>query len=311
MARLRRWLRRLGIGLLVLAVLVTVASLLYNVFTSGRERPATQLSSGPFVRVGGTLVAYRRWGTTGAPIVLIGGFVEPAWVWEKVGPLLARRHRVYALDLPPFGYTERRGPYTLASWVELVRAFDRRLGIVQPVIVGHSLGAAVAVAHALAHPKEVRGIVLLDGDALAAQGAPSWLSKLLVPPYYTSLYRIVTGSDWIFGRGLRLAYGPTAPHFDAATIDAWQRPFGVAGTAAAFRTMFRYGIQGVQLNELRRVRVPRLVVWGADDTVDSVSSGRQSARALQARFVLVPHAGHLSMLANPAGVAAAVEGAFP
>jgi len=77
-------------------------------------KPATELYGGPFVRADGTLLAYRTWGTQGSPVVLLGGAAESSWVWHDVGPLLARAgHRVYALDLPPFGYSERRGPYTL------------------------------------------------------------------------------------------------------------------------------------------------------------------------------------------------------
>src|SRR3984893_10173970 len=145
MARTRRWAGRLGLALLAVILALTLASLAYNAVTGGDGKPATALYGGPFVRGDGTIVAYRRWGATGTPIVLIGGFVEPSWVWAKVGRLLGRRHRVYAVDLPPFGYTQRRGPYTLASWIELVRGFERRLGIERPLVVGHSLGAAVAV----------------------------------------------------------------------------------------------------------------------------------------------------------------------
>jgi pimeloyl-ACP methyl ester carboxylesterase len=49
------------------------------------------------------------------------------------------------------------------------------------------------------------------------------------------------------------------------------------------------------------------VVFGADDDVDAPSAGRQTARDLHARFVLVPGAGHLSMLQAPAAVAAAIR----
>ena len=63
----------------------------------------------------------------------------------------------------------------------------------------------------------------------------------------------------------------------------------------------------MSLESLRRLRVPRAVVWGAHDSVDSLASGRETARALGVPIVLVPNAGHLSMLANPRGVAAAIE----
>ena len=146
-----------------------------------------------FVRVDGTTLAYRSWGTHGSPVVLLGGAAEPSWVWHDVGPLLARGgHRVFALDLPPFGYSQRRGPYTMSHWLQLVRGFEQRLRIERPVLVGHSLGAGVAAAAGLAHPHRVAGVVLLDGDALAFGGNHAWLSDLLVYPYYTAAYRLIT-----------------------------------------------------------------------------------------------------------------------
>jgi pimeloyl-ACP methyl ester carboxylesterase len=302
-----RWLRRIGLGLVGLIVGLTLSSLLYNAVSSGRERPAAALYAGPSVVVDGRRLTYRSWGSHGTPILLLGGFVEPAWAWHLVGPLLARGHRVVALDLPPFGYSQRRGPYTLAAWIGLAHDFAAALGLRRPLVVGHSLGAAVAVGEALARPKQIAGIVLLDGDALALGGGARWVSLLAVPPYYTSIYRIASGSDWIVKRILRSAWGPNPPRFDAATLAEWKRPFRADGTAEAFRQLLAHGIPGYRLADLRRVRVPRAVVWGAFDTVDAVGAGRRSAAALGTRFTLVPQAGHLSMLANPAGVAAAIE----
>lgn len=303
----KRWLRRLAIAVAALVVLSTLASLGYNAATAGRDVAASKLYAGPYAEVDGTQLAYRRWGTHGTPIVLLGGFIEPAWVWHEVGPLLGRTHRVYAVDLPPFGYSQRRGPFTLAHWTALVDGFDRHLGISRPVVVGHSLGAAVAVSLATQVPKDVAGIVLLDGDALPAGGSGAWLSHLLLPPWYTSLYRIATGWDWIFRKGLDNAWGSSSPPFTKAFIDEWERPFRVSGTASAFASMLGHGIQGVSTSTIARVSVPRLVAWGTHDTVDSVSAGRRTAALMHARFVEIPGAGHLSMLARPALVARAIE----
>src|SRR5437870_427009 len=306
MPRLRRWAKRLGLLLLGLFAVLTAASVVYNFATRDTVKPATALYPGPFVHVDGKLVAYRRWGTRGTPIILLGGFIVPSSVWDYVGRILSRDHRVFALDLPPFGYTERKGPYTLRGWVDLMRAFERRLGLQRPVLVGHSLGAAVVVADALWHPADPRAIVLLDGDAISAGGAPSWVSKVLIGPWFTSVYRIATSSDWIFRRGLAGAY-PDHPPFTRQFLEDWERPFKVQRTLDAFRSMLQYGIQGFRLAQLRAVRVPALVLWGAQDTVDSVSAGRRSAAALRAPFQLLAGAGHLSMLAAPKAIARAVD----
>jgi pimeloyl-ACP methyl ester carboxylesterase len=71
--------------------------------------------------------------------------------------------------------------------------------------------------------------------------------------------------------------------------------------------MLQYGIQGFHLAQLRAVRVPALVLWGAHDTVDQVAAGRRSAHALHAPFDLVAGAGHLSMLGAPGAIAGAIE----
>ncbi len=305
--RLLRWGKRLAVALLALIAAITVAATIYDGVTQGGESRHA-LYGGPYVRVDGRELAYRRWGAQGSPIVLIGGFVEATDVWRRVAPLLARTHRVYALDLPPFGYSERKGPYVLATWIDELEGFERALHVARPTLVGHSLGAAVVVGEALRRPHALRGIVLLDGDALRAGGAPGWVASLVVDPYYTALYRIVTGSGWVFRKGLKTAYGPGAPRFTAEEIRRWQRPFRVAGTAAAFKQMIPHGIQGWTLGDLERVQVPSVVVWGAHDTTDGVSAGRMSASALHAPFVLLPAAGHLSMLGDPVGVAQAIQG---
>jgi pimeloyl-ACP methyl ester carboxylesterase len=302
--RIRRLLRVVAKVLVASVVALTIASFAYNLVTNGRYKAPHQLYAGPFVRVDGTLLAYRRWGRAGTPIVLLGGAAEPSWVWHTVGPLLGRHHQVVALDVPPFGFSQRRGPYTLTHWVQLVDGFTRRLRLTQPLVVGHSLGAGLAVRYALDHPSATRGIVLLDGDAFPV-GGPSWLGHLLLPPWYTSLYRIATSSDWIVRRVLRGAW----PHADItpAVLEQFEAPFRVAGTDGAFRSLLGNGIQGVTRGDLEHVPTRRIVLWGADDSVDSVAAGRKTASILHARFELIPKVGHLSMLGNPRAVAAAIE----
>src|SRR5689334_25449029 len=121
-----RVLRVIGMVLLALVVVVTVAAIAIDASPLGATRPARSLYPGPYVQVGSTLVAYRRWGTHGTPIVLLGGAAEPTWVWHSVAPRLAAGgHRVFALDLPPFGYTQRNVEPSLAGWLPLLHGFQR------------------------------------------------------------------------------------------------------------------------------------------------------------------------------------------
>jgi pimeloyl-ACP methyl ester carboxylesterase len=301
----RRWLRWTVRVLVALFVLGTLFSLVYNLATSGDQKPASALYAGPYVQIDGRQIAYRELGSQGSPIIFLGGFAEPSWVWQPVAQRLAHKHRVYALDLPPFGYSERKGPYTLAGWTQLVRDFAVRFGLRRPIVVGHSLGAAVAVDVGLEAPAHTAGVVLLDGDALPV-GGPHWLANLFINPYYTTLFRLFTHSDWLVHKVLVQAYGPDRPPITSAQVDAFERPFRVRGTEKGFHDLFRSGVQGLTLDDLRRLKVPRIVVWGQHDTVDDIKAGRTSAQALGVKLTVIPRAGHLSMLDEPAAVAQAI-----
>jgi len=301
----RRWLLWTVRVLVALFIFGTLFSFVYNLATNGDQKPASALYAGPYVQIGGRQIAYRELGSRGSPIIFLGGFGEPSWVWKPVAQRLAHKHRVYALDLPPFGYSERKGPYSLAGWTQLVRDFAAHFGLRRPIVVGHSLGAAVAVDVGLEAPAHTAGVVLLDGDALPV-GGPHWLANLFVNPYYTTLFRLVTHSDWLVHKVLVQAYGPDRPPITSARVDAFERPFRVRGSERGFHDLFRGGVQGLTLDDLRRLKVPRIVVWGQHDTVDDIKAGRTSAQALGVKLTVIPRAGHLSMLDEPAAIARAI-----
>ena len=299
---------RILLGIVVgLVVVVTLASVAYNLATSDASVPVQTLWHGKFVRTDGYPTAYREWGTRGTPIVLIGGFLEPTFVWDRVAPLLARSHRVYALDLDGFGYTERHGPWTLAHWGDQVQAFIRARGLKQPIVVGHSLGAAVAVETGR------RGlssrVVLLDGDALRSGGPPRLVRVALVhSPFFTTIYRYLLRSPWAVKRILKMSYGSLHPKLDGAEVKRWTDPFRAVGARRALEGIAKNGIAGFTHTQLLALNVNAVVVWGAADAIDSLAAGRQAAIDLDARFVSIPQVGHLSMLESPQAVAAAIGG---
>jgi pimeloyl-ACP methyl ester carboxylesterase len=293
------------VGLVAVLAALTVASFAFNLATNGGGKPVRALWSGRFVEADGVLTAFRRWGTEGAPIVLIGGFVEPSFVWNEVAPLLAKRHRVYALDLDGFGYTERRGPWTLGEWADQVGGFIHALGLSRPIVVGHSLGAAVAVEAAR------RGLasraVLLDGDALDTGGPPWYVRDVRVhTPFATSGIRLAQRWDWPVERLLANAYGPNHPPLGHTLVTQWTRPLEAMGSEHALETMAGRKIVGFSAGQLGRVHIRATVVWGGEDDVDDSDAGRLAARELKAPFVVIPGVGHLSMLENPPAVARAV-----
>lgn len=306
MRRTTRIAKRVGIGALAIALGVTGCSAIYNVATSAHEQSGRALApSGRFVEAGGVLTHYERFGTHGSPIVLVGGFLEPSDTWDGVARVLAGNHRVFAMDLAGFGYSERSGRYLLADWQRQLDAFMLAVGVSRALLAGHSLGAGVIAAEGLAHPGRTSGIVLVDGDALAG-GGPGFVRDLIVDPYRTSAFRIVLGWDWAMREIIRKAYSPERVHIGERELERWRRPLRVDGTEGALARMISNGIQGLQLADLARVRVPAAVVFGQHDTSVPVASGRRVAAALGAPLTIIPGAGHLSQITHPRAVAAVI-----
>jgi pimeloyl-ACP methyl ester carboxylesterase len=307
--RWRRRLRRLGIGFLATALVVTAVSVAFNAFTAGRAAPPPGLQ---YVQAGDVLTRYRSWGGSGTPVVLVHGAAESADTWQRVAPLLASGHRVLALDLVGWGYSRRVAPYDLDHQTRQVLAFVSALGLHRPLLVGHSSGAAVVAEAALREPSAVGGLMLLDGDALdTGAGEKSPMRFLVVPPYRTTLLRLVLGSDSLIRSIYDRACGPRCPRLDAAAVDVWRRPFQVRGAETGLWDMLGEGVPGLPVSRLERLRdvpIPRSVVFGARDTVFDPGSPQRTADTIGAgRAVLIPAARHLTMISDPGPVAAAIE----
>jgi pimeloyl-ACP methyl ester carboxylesterase len=306
----RRWLRRAGIAVVVLAVVGTVFSLVYNLATSVRARPPAGLS---YVQTGDLMTRYRVWGIGGSPIVLVHGAAESADTWERLATTLARDHRVYALDLNGAGYTQRRAPYTLDHQVRQLLAFIGAMGLDRPTIVAHSAGAATAAEAVLRSPGRVGALMFLDGDALKGGAGPGpAVHYLLIPPYRTTLLRLVVHSDWLIRTIYSSQCGPACPRLDAAGVAVWRRPYEVAGAEAGVWGSLKNGVPGLsesRLTLLRGIDLPKAVVYGADDHVFAKTSAADTARRVGAPPpTLIPGARHLTMISSPAEVARAVEG---
>jgi len=311
---LRRVLRQCLVAGLVCVLSFTGFSFVYNLATEGAVPPPAGLT---YVRTGDILTRYREWGTSGTPVLLLHGFVESADTWAPTAELLASDHRVYAIDLDGFGYTQRVAPYDTAHLTQQVLDFISVMHLRQPIVVGHSSGAAVAAAVALATPDNVGGVMFLDGDALPLDGTAnggrddSGFGLWLPQPYRTTLLRLVLRSDSAIRALYSETCGPRCPALTEAGVDQWRRPFQVAGAEPAAFAVLDAGIPAVPVAALRRLAslpMPKSVVFGADDSEYPADDAAQTAARIGAPApTLIPDARHLTLISDPAAVAAAVR----
>jgi pimeloyl-ACP methyl ester carboxylesterase len=123
------------------------------------------------------------------PVVLVHGYGDTADGWRRVVPGLLARHRVIALDVPPFGRSgEPDAPKLLDFYKEFFPELFEQLGIESATVVGHSLGGATALHVALARPALVERLGLV---------APAGLGKS--PPWW---WHLLAGHELLWHRAL-------------------------------------------------------------------------------------------------------------
>ena len=129
------------------------------------------------IDVGGLPVCYLMAGE-GPPLVLLHALGESALDWRWVLPALAHTHRVYAVDLPGFGYSGKpSAEYSPAFFTSFVGAYLDALGLERTALVGNSLGGLVALHLALSDPARVSALGLAASAGLGRwrwTTAPSW-----------------------------------------------------------------------------------------------------------------------------------------
>jgi pimeloyl-ACP methyl ester carboxylesterase len=246
-----------------------------------------------FLTVEGARVRYLDVGQ-GPPVVLLHGFASAIENWVAVIPELQKKHRVLALDLKGFGWSDRPvGDYSPAAQAALVKAVMKERGIDKAAIVAHSWGSSVALAFALAYPEAVDRIALYD----------AWVYEQQLPSMF-QLARAKGVGEFLFAafyseRGEeRLANGFYDPEIIPEKLvedveQAMERP----GTRAAALE----AVRGMRFSELEprysSIQHPTLLLWGRDDIVTPPSIGERLVRQLRnARLVVYPRCGHFPMI---------------
>jgi pimeloyl-ACP methyl ester carboxylesterase len=183
------------------------------------------LASGKFVTVAGNHIHYVETGD-GRPILFIHGlggqlhhFRHP--LFPEIGP----GYRLIALDRPGSGYSVRVAGATarLPEQAEVIAGFIAALGLEKPLLVGHSLGGAVALTIALNHPEAISGLVLL---------APLTHMEESIRAEFKSLYIKSPLRRWLIANTLAV---PASLKYAAQTLDfvfgpqKWPEDYIIAG----------------------------------------------------------------------------------
>jgi pimeloyl-ACP methyl ester carboxylesterase len=268
------------------------------------------------VALGAFRVAYRDVGPRHAPtLLLVHGLGSSSLCWLHDVPTLARDFRVIVVDLPGFGESDKpRYAYTLEFWRgRLLRLLDH-LGVRSATVIGHSMGAQLAIGIALEAPTRVDALVLaapagierfspLQRAMLQRSVSPAWVRRQSHGDLRTHLGLAFHGWPQEAERLLELRRRLRGPELD--------------GYAHAFVAGVRAMLDEPVHDRLAELRAPTLVVFGAEDrlvpnrwlhpNLTTADLLRGAARTIpDAEALLIPNAGHLVQFERPDAFDAAV-----
>ncbi len=236
------------------------------------------------------------------PIVLLHGFDSSLLEFRRLFPQLAADHEVWAIDLLGSGFTQAPpnvavNPQTIRHHLlEVIQSW-----IARPVIlVGASLGGAVAIDFALNNPDWVQSLVLIDSVGFSGVvSIGQWLPRSVLE----------LGADWLqFRKQAALTAALTFPIANSRLIDALRCSLvhqdmpGWKEAIVSFSQSGSYADLDIQIPKLQH---PTLILWGtADDVLGTEDAARFAQSISNSQLVWIENAGHVPHFDQPRSVAA-------
>lgn len=265
---------------------------------------------GRLIEVEGTRLRVLQVGS-GPDLLLIHGSPGIIEDWSLIIDRLATRYRITAYDRPGQGFSEIRGDqYRIERNADVALALIQTLHL-HPIVVGHSFGAATALALAIRNQPEIRGYVLV-GPLAYEYGKVDPIARLIALPYIGPGFALSLGR-WLgpqrFREGIQQRFAPNEERIPPGFIDlrvrVWTDP-KVLVTLSQERV--------ARDASLRRIspRYPEIrgkvhILHGVDDA-DLLEGARRLGREIpNADLRLFEKSGHFVQFAHPDEVVAAID----
>lgn len=266
-----------------------------------------------FTSVGGVRIHFEAYGA-GDPVVLVHGLGASAAAWRPLAPHLAEAgYRVLALDLKGCGLSARMpGDYSRRALAALVCGFMDNLGVRRARgVLGHSMGAAIALEIAASRPERLDLVGVIDGQGILSS---PWLLQAAAPvtPIVGTLASGVTALSPAAPRRFftrmylrRIFADPSRVTEEMVEIYS---AVADAGYQRAMFAMMQHLANTADLADaIRTLRTPALLLWGREDPLCPLVLGEELHAALpDAELRVIEDCGHCPAEERPLEVASAV-----
>ncbi|MCA1669370.1 MAG: alpha/beta hydrolase [Thermomicrobia bacterium] len=244
------------------------------------------------VTVRGLAIAYDRAGQ-GTPLVLLHGIGANAAAWRPQLAALSDAFDVIAWDAPGYGRSaDPPEDWPMAEYADCLAGFLDGLGIAQAHLLGQSWGGVLAQEFYGRYADRVCSLILSDttlgGDVTRADGETRLQARL-------HALATMTPAAYARARAPRLL-APDPPAELLHEVETMFAQIHPAGFRSAAIALAHADVRAV----LPRIRVPTLVLCGAQDQITSPALGTRLIGEIPgARRVIFPAVGHLNNMEQP------------
>lgn len=261
-----------------------------------------------FLEVPGGRLRYLAAGE-GEPVLLVHGLGGAAANWLALAPLLLPGRRLLVPELPGHGGSSPLpAAPSLNAYADPLASLLDTENASPAVVVGHSLGGAIALRLAIRRPETVRALVLAGAAGISSATRSAryalTITGLLKPgrkiaPHRARVARSALLRHVVFGR-----WGAAdPPALPPDVVEAFLAgPARHTDTVSAARALVRDDVR----YDLDRAVCPALVLWGARDNQLPIGDGFEYARRLRAPLRAIADCGHLLIGERPAACADAI-----
>jgi pimeloyl-ACP methyl ester carboxylesterase len=284
--------------IVVLLILLVVGNVVFSIVAERKSPPI-----GTFTECDGVRLHYLDRGDPAAPCVVLfhgNGSMMQDFIISGLVQLLARRNRVLCFDRPGFGYSQRPRSriWTATAQAALfVTALDQ-LGVRNPLVLGHSWGALVAIALALRDDYPLRGLLLVSGYYFPTSRWDVWIMSGPAIPVLGDLirYTVAPVISWaILPASFRKLFAPRPVPVNFTN----EFPVGLALRpkqlrAAAEESAFLVPAAAQFQFSYSSIPCPVHIFHGTEDQISETEQARRLHQALRrSELHIIPETGHM------------------
>ena len=237
----------------------------------------------PKINRDGVQIYYEVHGS-GPPLILTHGYSSTSEMWKGQIAALSKPHKLVLWDMRGHGrsdYPADAGAYSEALTIADIAALLDAIGTERAIVGGLSLGGYMSLAFYRAHPERVRALLIIDtGPGFRKDDARDAWNK-----------RALDTAERFEREGLAMLKSASHERAMVSHRDA----SGLARAARGMLTQRDARVMGV----LPEIKVPALIVVGADDAPFLAASDYMAAKIPGARKVVIPAAGHAVNIDQP------------